>query len=147
MFVFLAEKSDPKPGGMTQEVGQLLQDMGDDVYQQYRSLTRQSSDFDTQSGFSINVSQFQPPVSFSLSDTYMFSPYLGLCYRNFKGINFDVPVNYLWPVNEDKFKVSLGFFSVWIGNISLNSFFILIFLCPCSPFSQSLFIMMASHRL
>jgi len=53
-----AEKSDPKPGGMTQEVGQLLQDMGDDVYQQYRSLTRQSSDFDTQSGFSINSQVF-----------------------------------------------------------------------------------------
>uniref|UniRef100_A0A8D1Z6H0 E3 ubiquitin-protein ligase HUWE1 n=1 Tax=Sus scrofa TaxID=9823 RepID=A0A8D1Z6H0_PIG len=53
-----ADKSDPKPGGMTQEVGQLLQDMGDDVYQQYRSLTRQSSDFDTQSGFSINSQVF-----------------------------------------------------------------------------------------
>ncbi|XP_064430169.1 E3 ubiquitin-protein ligase HUWE1 isoform X8 [Mirounga angustirostris] len=53
-----AEKSDPKPGGMTQEVGQLLQDMGDDVYQQYRSLTRQSSDFDAQSGFSINSQVF-----------------------------------------------------------------------------------------
>lgn len=64
--VFLADKSDPKPGGMTQEVGQLLQDMGDDVYQQYRSLTRQSSDFDTQSGFSINVSQFQQHFIFLL---------------------------------------------------------------------------------
>ncbi|XP_042830331.1 E3 ubiquitin-protein ligase HUWE1 isoform X9 [Panthera tigris] len=53
-----AEKSDPKPGGMTQEVGQLLQDMGDDVYQQYRSLTRQGSDFDAQSGFSINSQVF-----------------------------------------------------------------------------------------
>ncbi|XP_036889651.1 E3 ubiquitin-protein ligase HUWE1 isoform X9 [Sturnira hondurensis] len=53
-----AEKSDPKAGGMTQEVGQLLQDMGDDVYQQYRSLTRQSSDFDTQSGFAINSQVF-----------------------------------------------------------------------------------------
>ncbi|XP_053437174.1 E3 ubiquitin-protein ligase HUWE1 isoform X8 [Nycticebus coucang] len=53
-----ADKCDPKPGGMTQEVGQLLQDMGDDVYQQYRSLTRQSSDFDTQSGFSINSQVF-----------------------------------------------------------------------------------------
>ncbi|XP_073083769.1 E3 ubiquitin-protein ligase HUWE1 isoform X10 [Manis javanica] len=53
-----ADKSDSKPGGMTQEVGQLLQDMGDDVYQQYRSLTRQSSDFDTQSGFSINSQVF-----------------------------------------------------------------------------------------
>uniref|UniRef100_A0A452SEK6 E3 ubiquitin-protein ligase HUWE1 n=1 Tax=Ursus americanus TaxID=9643 RepID=A0A452SEK6_URSAM len=40
------------------KVGQLLQDMGDDVYQQYRSLTRQSSDFDTQSGFSINSQVF-----------------------------------------------------------------------------------------
>ncbi|XP_011381733.1 E3 ubiquitin-protein ligase HUWE1 isoform X12 [Pteropus vampyrus] len=53
-----ADKSDPKPGGMSQEVGQLLQDMGDDVYQQYRSLTRQSSDFDAQSGFSINSQVF-----------------------------------------------------------------------------------------
>ncbi|OBS83180.1 hypothetical protein A6R68_22836, partial [Neotoma lepida] len=53
-----ADKSDTKPGGMTQEVGQLLQDMGDDVYQQYRSLTRQSSDFDTQSGFSLNSQVF-----------------------------------------------------------------------------------------
>uniref|UniRef100_A0A2K6SJ26 HECT-type E3 ubiquitin transferase n=1 Tax=Saimiri boliviensis boliviensis TaxID=39432 RepID=A0A2K6SJ26_SAIBB len=53
-----ADKSDPKPGGMTQEVGQLLQDMGDDVYQQYRSLTRQSSDFDAQSSFSINSQVF-----------------------------------------------------------------------------------------
>ncbi|XP_054975774.1 E3 ubiquitin-protein ligase HUWE1 isoform X9 [Sorex araneus] len=53
-----AEKSDSKPGGMTQEVGQLLQDMGDDVYQQYRSLTRQGSDFYTQSGFSINSQVF-----------------------------------------------------------------------------------------
>ncbi|XP_076418504.1 E3 ubiquitin-protein ligase HUWE1 isoform X32 [Peromyscus maniculatus bairdii] len=53
-----ADKSDGKPGGMTQEVGQLLQDMGDDVYQQYRSLTRQSSDFDTQSGFSLNSQVF-----------------------------------------------------------------------------------------
>ncbi|XP_058147899.1 E3 ubiquitin-protein ligase HUWE1 isoform X6 [Dasypus novemcinctus] len=53
-----ADKSDPKPGGMSQEVGQLLQDMGDDVYQQYRSLTRQGSDFDTQSGFSINSQVF-----------------------------------------------------------------------------------------
>ncbi|XP_078220137.1 E3 ubiquitin-protein ligase HUWE1 isoform X20 [Callithrix jacchus] len=52
------DKSDPKPGGMTQEVGQLLQDMGDDVYQQYRSLTRQSSDFDAQSSFSINSQVF-----------------------------------------------------------------------------------------
>lgn len=56
---------------MTQEVGQLLQDMGDDVYQQYRSLTRQSSDFDTQSGFAINVSQFQPPI-FLLSFQYLY---------------------------------------------------------------------------
>ncbi|XP_042540807.1 E3 ubiquitin-protein ligase HUWE1 isoform X7 [Dipodomys spectabilis] len=53
-----ADKSEPKPGGMTQEVGQLLQDMGDDVYQQYRSLTRQSSDFDAQSSFSLNSQVF-----------------------------------------------------------------------------------------
>nr|XP_023417156.1 E3 ubiquitin-protein ligase HUWE1 [Cavia porcellus] len=53
-----ADKSDPKPGGMTQEVGQLLQDMGDDVYQQYRSLTRHGSDFDAQSSFSLNSQVF-----------------------------------------------------------------------------------------
>ncbi|XP_038603573.1 E3 ubiquitin-protein ligase HUWE1 isoform X3 [Tachyglossus aculeatus] len=53
-----ADKSDPKPGVMTQEVGQILQDMGDDVYQQYRSLTRQGSDFETQSGFAINAQVF-----------------------------------------------------------------------------------------
>ncbi|XP_028923932.1 E3 ubiquitin-protein ligase HUWE1 isoform X2 [Ornithorhynchus anatinus] len=52
------DKSDPKPGVMTQEVGQILQDMGDDVYQQYRSLTRQGSDFETQSGFAINTQVF-----------------------------------------------------------------------------------------
>lgn len=75
MFViFLADKSDPKPGGMTQEVGQLLQDMGDDVYQQYRSLTRQSSDFDTQSGFSLNVSPIPTFVHFpSFSTVPTFS--------------------------------------------------------------------------
>ena len=69
VYIFLAEKSDPKPGGTPQEVGQLLQDMGDDVYQQYRSLTRQSSDFDTQSGFSLNVSTF----SFSFYCPYFLS--------------------------------------------------------------------------
>lgn len=46
----------------------------------------------------------------------MCSPYLRLCQGNFKGINFDVSVNYLLPKNEDKFGVSLGFFSLWIGN-------------------------------
>uniref|UniRef100_A0A4X2LXC8 HECT, UBA and WWE domain containing E3 ubiquitin protein ligase 1 n=1 Tax=Vombatus ursinus TaxID=29139 RepID=A0A4X2LXC8_VOMUR len=53
-----AEKSDPKPGVMTQEVSQILQDMGDEVYQQYRSLTRQGSDFDAQTGFAINAQVF-----------------------------------------------------------------------------------------
>uniref|UniRef100_A0A4X2LQ45 HECT, UBA and WWE domain containing E3 ubiquitin protein ligase 1 n=1 Tax=Vombatus ursinus TaxID=29139 RepID=A0A4X2LQ45_VOMUR len=52
------EKSDPKPGVMTQEVSQILQDMGDEVYQQYRSLTRQGSDFDAQTGFAINAQVF-----------------------------------------------------------------------------------------
>ena len=41
------------PGG--QDLCQILQDVGDDVYQQYR-LTRQGSDFDSQSAFHINVS-------------------------------------------------------------------------------------------
>ncbi|XP_015423814.1 PREDICTED: E3 ubiquitin-protein ligase HUWE1 isoform X9 [Myotis davidii] len=64
-----ADKSDPKPGGMTQEVGQLLQDMGDDVYQQYRSLTRQGSDFDTQSSFSINSQVFATDGSSTETNT------------------------------------------------------------------------------
>lgn len=63
---------------MTQEVGQLLQDMGDDVYQQYRSLTRQSSDFDGQSGFSLNVSQYQLSSAFFLFPLPLFSWHLGL---------------------------------------------------------------------
>lgn len=52
-----AERSEERaaavPGG--QDLCQILQDVGDDVYQQYR-LTRQGSDFDSQSAFHINVS-------------------------------------------------------------------------------------------
>lgn len=51
-----AERSEERaaavPGG--QDLCQILQDVGDDVYQQYR-LTRQGSDFDSQSAFHINV--------------------------------------------------------------------------------------------
>ncbi|XP_068610279.1 E3 ubiquitin-protein ligase HUWE1 [Brachionichthys hirsutus] len=43
------------PGG--QDLCQILQDVGDDVYQQYR-LTRQGSDFDPQSAFHINTQVF-----------------------------------------------------------------------------------------
>ncbi|XP_061630934.1 E3 ubiquitin-protein ligase HUWE1 isoform X2 [Phyllopteryx taeniolatus] len=43
------------PGG--QDLCQILQDVGDDVYQQYR-LTRQGSDFDSQSAFHINTQVF-----------------------------------------------------------------------------------------
>ncbi|XP_050783124.1 LOW QUALITY PROTEIN: E3 ubiquitin-protein ligase HUWE1 [Gopherus flavomarginatus] len=53
-----AEKSEAKPGSASQEVSQLLSDVGDDVYQQYRSLTRQGSDFDSQSGFAITAQVF-----------------------------------------------------------------------------------------
>ncbi|KAM9113408.1 E3 ubiquitin-protein ligase HUWE1 isoform 2-T2 [Pangshura tecta] len=53
-----AEKTEAKPGSASQEVSQLLSDMGDDVYQQYRSLTRQGSDFDSQSGFAITAQVF-----------------------------------------------------------------------------------------
>uniref|UniRef100_A0A670YLI6 HECT-type E3 ubiquitin transferase n=1 Tax=Pseudonaja textilis TaxID=8673 RepID=A0A670YLI6_PSETE len=53
-----ADKSEPKVNTTNQEVSQILQDMGDDVYQQYRSLTRQSSDFDSQTGFGINAQVF-----------------------------------------------------------------------------------------
>uniref|UniRef100_A0A8C9VIV4 E3 ubiquitin-protein ligase HUWE1 n=1 Tax=Scleropages formosus TaxID=113540 RepID=A0A8C9VIV4_SCLFO len=40
-----------------QDLCQILQDVGDDVYQQYR-LTRQGSDFDSQTAFSINTQVF-----------------------------------------------------------------------------------------
>uniref|UniRef100_A0AAV2LYL5 E3 ubiquitin-protein ligase HUWE1 n=1 Tax=Knipowitschia caucasica TaxID=637954 RepID=A0AAV2LYL5_KNICA len=40
-----------------QDLCQILQDVGDDVYQQYR-LTRQGSDFDSQSAFHINTQVF-----------------------------------------------------------------------------------------
>uniref|UniRef100_A0A8C5SYV4 HECT-type E3 ubiquitin transferase n=1 Tax=Laticauda laticaudata TaxID=8630 RepID=A0A8C5SYV4_LATLA len=53
-----ADKSESKVNTTNQEVSQILQDMGDDVYQQYRSLTRQSSDFDSQTGFGINAQVF-----------------------------------------------------------------------------------------
>lgn len=53
----IAERTEERaavvPGG--QDLCQILQDVGDDVYQQYR-LTRQGSDFDSQSAFHINVS-------------------------------------------------------------------------------------------
>lgn len=39
----------------SQDLCQILQDVGDYVYQQYR-LTRQGSEFDSQSAFHINVS-------------------------------------------------------------------------------------------
>ncbi|XP_058499680.1 E3 ubiquitin-protein ligase HUWE1 isoform X9 [Solea solea] len=45
------ERTAVVPGG--QDLCQILQDVGDDVYQQYR-LTRQGSDFDSQSAFHIN---------------------------------------------------------------------------------------------
>lgn len=60
--LFSADKSEPKANTTNQEVSQILQDMGDDVYQQYRSLTRQSSDFDSQTGFGINVSPSDLPL-------------------------------------------------------------------------------------
>ncbi|XP_039631653.1 E3 ubiquitin-protein ligase HUWE1 isoform X3 [Polypterus senegalus] len=41
----------------SQELCQILQDVGDDVYHQYR-LTRQGSDFDSQTGFSLNSQVF-----------------------------------------------------------------------------------------
>ncbi|XP_041093093.1 E3 ubiquitin-protein ligase HUWE1-like [Polyodon spathula] len=41
----------------SQDLCQILQDVGDDVYQQYR-LTRQGSDFDSQTGFTLNAQVF-----------------------------------------------------------------------------------------
>ncbi|XP_029689696.1 E3 ubiquitin-protein ligase HUWE1 isoform X5 [Takifugu rubripes] len=49
------ERAAVVPGG--QDLCQILQDVGDDVYQQYR-LTRQASDFDSQSAFHINTQVF-----------------------------------------------------------------------------------------
>ncbi|XP_055022354.1 E3 ubiquitin-protein ligase HUWE1 isoform X8 [Boleophthalmus pectinirostris] len=49
------ERAVAVPGG--QDLCQILQDVGDDVYQQYR-LTRQGSDFDSQSAFHINTQVF-----------------------------------------------------------------------------------------
>uniref|UniRef100_A0A3Q2ZU34 E3 ubiquitin-protein ligase HUWE1 n=1 Tax=Kryptolebias marmoratus TaxID=37003 RepID=A0A3Q2ZU34_KRYMA len=49
------EERKTSPG--SQELCQILQDVGDDVYQQYR-LTRQGSDFDSQSAFHINAQVF-----------------------------------------------------------------------------------------
>uniref|UniRef100_A0A3Q1KBD0 E3 ubiquitin-protein ligase HUWE1 n=1 Tax=Anabas testudineus TaxID=64144 RepID=A0A3Q1KBD0_ANATE len=49
------ERAAVVPGG--QDLCQILQDVGDDVYQQYR-LTRQGSDFDSQSAFHINTQVF-----------------------------------------------------------------------------------------
>nr|XP_057941106.1 E3 ubiquitin-protein ligase HUWE1 isoform X7 [Doryrhamphus excisus] len=49
------ERAAAVPGG--QDLCQMLQDVGDDVYQQYR-LTRQGSDFDSQSAFHINAQVF-----------------------------------------------------------------------------------------
>ncbi|KAM9510809.1 E3 ubiquitin-protein ligase HUWE1-like [Guaruba guarouba] len=51
------DKGDPKSAAPS-EVSQLLSDIGDDVYQQYRSLTRQPGDFDPPSGFAINAQVF-----------------------------------------------------------------------------------------
>ncbi|TRY66469.1 hypothetical protein DNTS_005364 [Danionella cerebrum] len=49
------ERAATVPG--SQDLCQILQDVGDDVYQQYR-LTRQGSDFDSQSAFHINTQVF-----------------------------------------------------------------------------------------
>ncbi|XP_069785223.1 E3 ubiquitin-protein ligase HUWE1 isoform X3 [Narcine bancroftii] len=53
-----AEKVEVKLVSVNQELSQLLQDVGDDMYQQYRSLTRQGSDFDSQQSFTINTQVF-----------------------------------------------------------------------------------------
>jgi len=56
LFVCVAERGEERAAAVpgSQDLCQILQDVGDDVYQQYR-LTRQGSDFDSQSAFHINV--------------------------------------------------------------------------------------------
>uniref|UniRef100_A0A8C4SA71 E3 ubiquitin-protein ligase HUWE1 n=1 Tax=Erpetoichthys calabaricus TaxID=27687 RepID=A0A8C4SA71_ERPCA len=56
MLNALAAYHAPEEAG-SQELCQILQDVGDDVYHQYR-LTRQGSDFDSQTGFSLNSQVF-----------------------------------------------------------------------------------------
>ncbi|MBN3301500.1 HUWE1 ligase, partial [Amia calva] len=53
------ERAEGRPGTMSSslELCQVLQDVGDDVYQHYR-LTRQGSDFDSQTAFNINSQVF-----------------------------------------------------------------------------------------
>ncbi|XP_071657347.1 E3 ubiquitin-protein ligase HUWE1 isoform X2 [Patagioenas fasciata] len=51
------DKGDPKTTAPP-EVSQLLSDIGDDMYQQYRSLTRPPPDFDPPAGFAINTQVF-----------------------------------------------------------------------------------------
>ncbi|XP_056366849.1 E3 ubiquitin-protein ligase HUWE1 [Oenanthe melanoleuca] len=51
------DKGDPK-GAAPSEVSQLLSDIGDDMYQQYRSLTRPPADFEPPAGFAINAQVF-----------------------------------------------------------------------------------------
>uniref|UniRef100_A0A671TAI7 E3 ubiquitin-protein ligase HUWE1 n=1 Tax=Sinocyclocheilus anshuiensis TaxID=1608454 RepID=A0A671TAI7_9TELE len=57
MLNALAAYHAPEEVPGSQDLCQILQDVGDDVYQQYR-LTRQGSDFDSQSAFHINVRVF-----------------------------------------------------------------------------------------
>nr|XP_015209351.1 PREDICTED: E3 ubiquitin-protein ligase HUWE1 [Lepisosteus oculatus] len=54
-----AERGEPRgvAASGSQELCQMLQDVGDDVYQQYR-LTRQGSDYDAQTAFNINAQVF-----------------------------------------------------------------------------------------
>ncbi|XP_064359499.1 E3 ubiquitin-protein ligase HUWE1 isoform X2 [Dromaius novaehollandiae] len=51
------DKAEAK-GTAPSEVSQLLSDIGDDMYQQYRSLTRQPGDFDPPAGFTLNAQVF-----------------------------------------------------------------------------------------
>nr|DBA13759.1 TPA: hypothetical protein GDO54_017098 [Pyxicephalus adspersus] len=56
--VEVPEQTEQKPVVMNQEVSQILQDMGDEVFQQYRDPTRQGSDFNSQGSFAINAQVF-----------------------------------------------------------------------------------------
>ncbi|CAN0188024.1 unnamed protein product [Lampetra planeri] len=58
------EKGDGKGMSASQELTQLLQDLGDDIYQQYRALTQQGGpgvpEFETQPSFAITAPVFVP---------------------------------------------------------------------------------------
>lgn len=98
-FRLPADKSEPKANTANQEGSQILQDMSDDVYQQYSSLTRQGSDFDSQTGFGINVSSSagNGALVVSASTTSRMGACSYVCF--FKLCRFKL-LKYIWVIYQ-----------------------------------------------